>query len=92
MDDYVNNREKYLEKLMTDYTVSRDDAKRVFLVAMYCGNFILEGCEPDYYMDLVAETRSIAKIITDQNPDIKSMVEMMKDKEENATHHYIKKS
>ena len=41
LDDYVNNRETYLNKLMTDYSVNRDDAKRVFLDAMYCGNFLL---------------------------------------------------
>ena len=64
---------------MTDYNVSRDEAKRVFLVAMYCGNFLLERDEPDYYKELVAETRSIAQLITSQNPDIKSMVETMKD-------------
>ena len=79
LDDYINNRETYLNKLMTDYSVNRDDAKRVFLVAMYCGNFLLEGDEPDYYKELVAETRSIAKLITSQNPDIKSMVETMKE-------------
>jgi hypothetical protein len=77
LDDYINNREMYLEKLMTEYNVNRDDAKRVFLVAMYCGNFLLEGNEPDYYMELVAETRSIAKRITEENPDIKMMVEEM---------------
>jgi len=81
MDDYVNNRETYLNKLMTDYNVSRDEAKRVFLVAMYCGNFLLEGNEPDYYMELVAETRSIAQLITRQNPDIKSMVEIIKEED-----------
>jgi len=31
--------------------LNRDDAKRVFLVAIYCGNFLLEGDEPDYYME-----------------------------------------
>ena len=42
LDDYINNtREMYLMKLMTEYNVNRDDAKRVFLVAMYCGNFLL---------------------------------------------------
>mgnify|MGYP000329427290 CR=1 FL=1 len=79
LDDYINNRESYLNKLMTDYNVSRDEAKRVFLVAMYCGNFLLERDEPDYYKELVAETRSIAQLITSQNPDIKSMVETMKE-------------
>ena len=51
LDDYINNRETYLNKLMTDYSVNRDDAKRVFLVAMYCDNFLLEGDEPDYYKE-----------------------------------------
>jgi len=72
----------YLNKLMTEYNVNRDDAKRVILVAMYCGNFLLEGDEPDYYMDLVAETRSIAKLITEENPDIKIVVEEINDEEE----------
>ena len=89
LDDYINNREMYLEKLMTEYKVNRDDAKRVFLVAMYCGNFLLEGNEPDYYKELVAETRSIAKRITEENPDIKIMVEKMNE-DDNATHQYIK--
>jgi ATP-dependent protease Clp ATPase subunit len=79
LDDYVNNRETYLNKLINKYKISRDEAKRVFLVAMYCGNFLIEGIEPDYYKELVAETRSIAKLITSQNPDIKSMVEDIKD-------------
>jgi len=59
LDDYINNREMYLMKLMTEYNVNRDDAKRVFLVAMYCGNFLLEGNEPDYYMELVAKTQTL---------------------------------
>jgi hypothetical protein len=82
LDDYFNNRETYLNKLMREYNVNRDDAERVFLDAMYCGNFLLERDEPDYYKDLVADTRSIAQLITSQNPDIKSMVEMMKDDEQ----------
>jgi len=73
LDDYINNREMYLEKLMTEY----------------CGNFLLEGNEPDYYKELVAETRSIAKHITEENPDIKTMVEEIND-DVNATHQYIK--
>jgi hypothetical protein len=64
---------------MTDYILNHDDAKKVFLVAMYCGNFLLEGNEPDYYKELVAESRSIAQLITSQNPDIKSMVEDIKE-------------
>ena len=51
----------------------------MFLVAIYCGNFILEGKEPKFYAELVNEPRSIAKIITDQNPDIKTMVETIKE-------------
>jgi len=88
LDDYINNREMYLEKLMNEYKVNRDDAKRVFLVAMYCGNFLLEGNEPSYYKELVAETRSIAKHITEENPEIKNMVEEMNE-DVNATHQYI---
>ena len=75
MDDYVNNREQHLKQIMDEFDVPRDDAKRVFLVAIYCGNFILEGKEPQFYTDLISETRSIAKIITNQNPEIKEMVE-----------------
>ena len=78
----------YLEKLMNEYNVNRDDAKRVFLVAMYCGNFLLEGNEPEYYKELVAETRSIAKHITEENPDIRTMVEGMNE-DVNATYQYI---
>jgi len=88
LDDYINYREMYLMKLMNEYNINRDDAKRVFLVAMYCGNFLLEEDEPSYYKELVAETRSIAKHITEENPDIKLMVEKMNE-DVNATHQYI---
>ena len=41
-----------------------------------------------YAKELVAETRSIAKHITEENPDIKLMVEGMNE-DVNATHQYI---
>ena len=79
MDDYVNNREAHLKTLMDEYNTTRDEAKRVFLVAIYCGNFILDGKEPTFHAELVNETRSIAKKITDQIPDIKTMVKNIKE-------------
>ena len=75
LDDYIKNRNQHLLKIMTDYNVDRDQAKKVFLVATYCGDFLIEGKpEPEFYSKLVKETRSIAKIVTEKNPMIKQMV------------------
>jgi len=76
LDDYVINREKHLKNIMDDYDVDRDVAKRVFLVAMYCGNFLIENKkEPTIYKKLIKETRRIAQLVADANPDIVKMVE-----------------
>jgi hypothetical protein len=86
LDDYVNHREAHLKAVMEKYKCNRDDAKRVFLVAMYCGNFIIEGEEPDFYKALVKETRGIAQIVASSNPDIAAFVE---DKNNATKYEYV---
>jgi hypothetical protein len=39
LEDYVNNREHWLTKVMNDYKVSRDDAKTLFIIILYNGSF-----------------------------------------------------
>ena len=80
LDDYINNRKEHLLKIMADYNISRDEAKKVFLVATYCGDFIY-GEEPEFYTELVKETRSIAKRITSENPEIKVMVKKLNEED-----------
>jgi hypothetical protein len=75
LDDYVKNREAHLKSVMEVYQCTRDVAKRVFLVAMYCGNFVIKDeDEPDFYKDLIKETRGIAKLVAAANPDIVAFV------------------
>jgi len=82
LDDYINNRKEHLLKIMKEYDVDRDEAKRVFLVATYCGDFLIEGKkEPEFYKEFVKETRSIAKRITSENPEIKEMVKKLNEED-----------
>jgi len=39
LTDYVNNRNSWLKKVMDEYKVSRDDAKKLFIIILYNGGF-----------------------------------------------------
>ena len=39
LQDYVNNRDEYLKRVMDEYECSRDDAKVLFLELMYGGSY-----------------------------------------------------
>lgn len=76
LDDYVDNRETHLKMIIDKYDTCRDEAKRVFLIAMYCGNFDIKGQkEPEFYKKLIKETRGIAVEVAKANPQIVKIVE-----------------
>ena len=77
---YNNHRDAILTETMKTYGVDRDTAKRIFIVATYCGNFLLEDQAPSpFYVQFVDQMRRIAKRIADENPDIQSMVRELKE-------------
>ena len=39
LTDYVKNRNSWLKKVMDEYKVSRDDAKKLFIIILYNGGF-----------------------------------------------------
>lgn len=50
LEDYVLNRQKYLEAVMTNYGCSRDTAKNLFLILLFSGGFnawINKNTNPD---------------------------------------------
>jgi hypothetical protein len=49
LEEYVTNRDKHLQETMELYNVSRDQAKRLFIILMYLGGF--EGWAEDINSD-----------------------------------------
>ena len=77
---YNNHRDAILTETMKTHGVDRDTAKRIFIVATYCGNFLLEDQAPSpFYVQFVDQMRRIAQRIADENPDIQSMVRELKE-------------
>ena len=87
LKEYIVNRDQYLTEVSTHYSVSKDDAKTLFIRLLYCGGITnwRTKCEiPDTVPDLSfiegfkAEFAHIASVITNHNPLIKKEVEKVK--------------
>ncbi len=87
LEDYVTNRQKYIDMVTSFYKVDYDDAKKLFIRILYGGGFkkwaedtgvILEAKE--FIADFIKEFQLIAKIITEANPLIRQSVIERKEK------------
>ena len=87
LEDYVENRGKYLKEVMDEYGVDRDAAKRLFIILLYFGSF--EGWAQDVGSSKPAlrsiknfkkELQEIGKQIADANPTIAEQVKKCKAK------------
>jgi hypothetical protein len=87
LEDYVENRDKYLKEVMDAYKVSRDDAKKLFIILLYFGGFEgwAEDCNiPDAVptkniKNFKRELQTIGKAIHENNPDISNEVKNNKE-------------
>lgn len=93
LEEYVLNRQKYLDEVMTTYNVDRDTAKKLFIQLMYFGGFEswAEKCNikqqpTKMILRFKKEIQEIGKIIADSNDEIKKAVK--KRKEEQKTKDY----
>ena len=82
LEDYVNNRQKYLDLVMKTYNVSRDDAKNLFIRILYGGCFenwakdnkITSNCLP-IIKKFIKEFKLTADIIYKNNKDIRNSID-----------------
>jgi len=80
---YIDNREKYLEEVMSKYNVDRNEAKSLFLMLLYLGSFKNwvkdnNSKETNFIKGFSNEIKRIGKIIHDNNPDL---VKVLQDRE-----------
>jgi hypothetical protein len=84
LKEYVNNRDKYLNLVMSYYEVSRDKAKELFIILLYFGSFsrwaednnITKNIIPEI-KNLKIELRNIGNIMISHNDEL---VETIKNK------------
>ncbi len=84
---YVENRDKYLNMVMTEYDVSHDDAKCLFIRLLYFGSFKTWANDYNVIKPILSklesfkdELRNIGTILTSHNPEL---VEIIKKKNMN---------
>lgn len=88
LEDYVLNRPQHLERIKSNYKVSKDTAKNLFIRILYLGlfeNWIkdnkIENKTPDNFVTkLEKELNNICQIIILNNPDIDKAVRKNKQK------------
>lgn len=92
LDRYVVERDDFLKRVMTDYNVSRDKAKRLFIRLFYFGSFNEWAKEETETPDAVPfdfipkfknELSSLGEIIMAANPKLKTIINEKKLKENN---------
>ncbi len=88
---YVNKRQRYLDEVMENYKVSRDEAKRLFIRLLYFGKFNswINSCEHTtqkkeieelpFIQNFALELNQIGTKILEANPDLRKEVEKRKD-------------
>ena len=85
LQEYVKNREKYLDEVIKTFDVDRDSAKTLFIIILYRGSFKRWTDQeelPEEYLNrspffakFKEEMTAITKLITDKDPDLKKAVE-----------------
>ena len=87
LQDYVENRSKYLQEVQETYGVNRDSAKKLFIQLLYFGSF--EGWSGDQGIDKPAtkniknfkkELQAIGEVIKSKNDAILTEVKKNKEK------------
>jgi hypothetical protein len=88
LEEYVLNRQKYLDEVMNTFKVDRDTAKKLFILLLYFGGFyswaesnnIKE--EPTKMINrFKKEVQEIGKKICDNNDDIRKIIKKRKEEQ-----------
>jgi hypothetical protein len=87
LEDYVVNRAKYFEEVMTEYSVDRESAKRLFIRLLFFGSFEAWATENKTtkvatrnIRNFMKEIRELGTIIKDHNKVIAEEVRKNKEK------------
>jgi hypothetical protein len=89
LDKYINNREELLAEVVNDYTVSRDQAKNLFIILLFYGTFATWKKEHeldetfesnDYITALSNEIKNIGCRIIVENPKEVELCKKLKKK------------
>lgn len=82
LEKYVNNRQKYIELVMDNYKVNKDQAKTLFIILLYFGSFKkwkelynIEGDEIKFISKFKKELKKIGEILIDNNKHLKNLLE-----------------
>jgi hypothetical protein len=86
LNDYVNNRDKYLKELMNDYEIDRDEAKQIILKISRGGTKDFKALEDKekWLIDLQKEFKKIGQRLIDMLPDLVDEIENKKDNKPNS--------
>jgi len=91
LEKYVLNRNYYLTKVMNKYKVSREEAKKLFLILLYLGSYgkwVIENKSKIKYDDITnleLQLKTIASKIILHNPDLCKVVKDVKDEEKESS-------
>jgi hypothetical protein len=89
LDEYINNRDELLQAVKEEYTVDRDQAKKLFIILLFYGTFdtwkkdeeLDETIEPSkYIIALTNELKTIGNTIIVENPKEVKLCEKLKKK------------
>jgi len=89
LEEYVNNRDNILKNVMDTYKVSRDNAKKLFIIILYFGSFqtwvkdcnLPKETKPFKYLEeLIQERELYADEILNNNEEIRIDVQKNKNK------------
>lgn len=90
LNEYVNNRDEILKNTMDYYECSRDEAKGLFIMLMYYGNFNNWSINTDksptlFIFNFVEELKIISEKIIKFNPDVLKIVKSLQKKNEKGS-------
>ncbi len=89
LKQYVENREKILEDVMTYYDCRREEAKQLFIILVYYGSINTwkkTDKEPfDFIIDFQNELKAIGSKITEANPALMKTVNKLQKKNETGS-------
>jgi hypothetical protein len=88
LEEYVLNRQKYLDDVMNTYNVDRDSAKKLFIQLLYFGGFEswaeklnIQQQPTKMIIRFKKEVQEIGKIICDNNNDIRKIIKKRKEEQ-----------